>query len=205
MSAVHTLEVFSDYVCPWCYLGSHRLKKIKQAFIINVKLLHFPLHPETPLEGRELKDLFNCELEEIDNKNSHMRMLMKNEGLPFSDRTHTYNSRLAQEIGAWAETQNGGERIHDKFYEAYFVEGRNLADADVILNVVAKAGLNPEDARIVLEERQFKTAVDKDWSKSYQYGITGVPTFVIAGKGLVGAQSYESLVHLLNDVGTRKR
>ena len=204
MSGTPTLEVFTDYVCPWCYLGDNRLKKVKKAYDINVKLVHFPLHPETPPEGRSLQDLFNCGPKEIDNKNVHMRGLMGNEGLPYSNRTHTYNSRLAQEIGTWADTQDGGEGIHDKFFEAYFVEGCNLADTDVILNVVARAGLKPEDARIVLEERLFKRAVDEDWSKSHQYGITGVPTFNIAGKSLVGAQSVETLAHLMDEVGAKK-
>ena len=92
-----------------------------------------------------------------------------------------------------------------QFFEAYFVDCLNLADTDVILSVVAKAGLKPEDARIVLEDRQFKTAIDRDWSKSQQYGITCVPTFVIAGRGLVGAQSCENLAHLLDEVGIKKR
>ena len=88
--------------------------------------------------------------------------------------------------------------IHDKFFEAYFVEGRNLADKDVILAVVTSIGLNPDDARSVIEERRFKD-VDEDWGKSHQYGITGVPTFVIAGKRLVGAQSYEALAGLVEE------
>ena len=46
-------EVFTDYVCPWCYLGDARVKKIKKNFDVNVKLVHFPLHPETPKEGRQ--------------------------------------------------------------------------------------------------------------------------------------------------------
>ena len=203
-SELTTLEVFTDYVCPWCYLGDNRLRKVKQIYNIKTRLVHFPLHPETPTEGRELKDLFQCGPEQINAKNVHMQSLMEAEGLPFKHRTHTYNSRLAQEIGTWAETL-GGESIHDKFFEAYFVEGRNLADKDVILDVVTSIGLDPDDARSVIEERRFKKDVDEDWEKSHQYGITGVPTFVIAGKGLVGAQSYEALARLVEEAGAKKR
>ena len=196
-----TLEVFTDYVCPWCYLGDNRVKKIKQNFDVKIQIVHFPLHPETPAEGRTLQDLFGSGPEEIKAKNSHMKGLMDAEGLPYNERSHTYNSRLAQEIGTWAETQSGGSAIHDKFFEAYFVDRRNVGDVDVILDVVRSAGLDEQEARAVLEERRFESAVDADWQKSRSYGVTGVPTFVSDGRGLVGAQPYEALQQLMTEVG----
>ena len=89
------LEVFTDYVCPWCYLGDARVKKIKNNFDINIKLVHFPLHPETPQEGRTLLELFQSNPNDIKEKNIRMKGLMDQEELPYIDRTHTYNSRLA--------------------------------------------------------------------------------------------------------------
>jgi predicted DsbA family dithiol-disulfide isomerase len=205
-----TLEVFSDYVCPWCYLGDNRVKQLQDAYDVTIRRVHFPLHPETPAEGRTLQDMFGTGPEEIAQKNARMQGLMQAEGLPFKDRSHTYNSRLAQEVGTWAETQPGGEAIHDKFFEAYFVDRRNIGDVAVILDVVKAAGLDVEEARKVIEERTFKDAVDADWAKSHQYGVTGVPTFVVAGPdgqlhGLVGAQPYEGLEQLALAVGAKKR
>jgi predicted DsbA family dithiol-disulfide isomerase len=75
----------------------------------------------------------------------------------------------------------------------------------VLLDIVAKVGLPVEDARAVLTERRFKDAVDADWAKSRAYGVTGVPTFVAAQKGVVGAQPYEVLVELLEEAGARRR
>ena len=205
-----TLEVFSDYVCPWCYLGDNRVKQLMDTYDVTIKLVHFPLHPETPAEGRTLQDMFGTGPEEIAQKNARMQGLMKAEGLPFNDRSHTYNSRLAQEVGTWAATQPGGEAIHDKFFEAYFVDRRNIGDVDVILDIVKAAGLNVDEARKVIEERTFKDAVDADWAKSHQYGVTGVPTFVVAGPdgqlhGLVGAQPYEGLEQLAQAAGAQKK
>jgi predicted DsbA family dithiol-disulfide isomerase len=205
MSDPITLEVFSDYVCPWCYLGDNRVKKIKQNFDITIQLIHFPLHPDTPDEGRTLQDMFGCGPEEIEAKNTRMKGLMETEGLSYNDRSHTYNSRLAQEIGTWADTQAGGEAIHDKFYEAYFVNGRNVGDLYVIIDVVKSAGLDEQEARAVLDERRFKDAVDADWEKSHSYGVTGVPTFVCKGQGLVGAQPYEGLEQLMQEAGAERR
>lgn len=205
MSNPITLEVFSDYVCPWCYLGDNRVKKLKENYDINVKLIHFPLHPETPQKGRALMDLFSCGPEEIQIKNKRMHGLMKADGLPFKDRSHTYNSRLAQEVGSWADTQPGGEKIHDKFYEAYFVDRRNIGDADVILDVVKSVGLDETAAKAVIDDRSFKDAVDADWAKSHSYGVTGVPTFVSEGQGVVGAQPYEALVEFVTSLGAKPR
>ncbi len=205
MSEPVTLEVFTDYVCPWCYLGDNRVKQLKDNYNIQVKIVHFPLHPDTPAEGRTLQDMFGTGPEAIEAKNTQMRGLMEAEGLPYNDRSHTYNSRLAQEIGSWAETQPGGNAIHDKFFEAYFVEGRNVGDIEVIIDVVKSVGLDEQEARKVLEERRFKDAVDADWAKSHAYGVTGVPTFVAERQGLVGAQPYETLEMLMKEVGATPR
>ena len=63
-----TLEVFTDYVCPWCYLGDARVRKLKKNFDLNIKLVHFPLHPETPLEGRTLLELFRTSTDNVKEK-----------------------------------------------------------------------------------------------------------------------------------------
>jgi predicted DsbA family dithiol-disulfide isomerase len=199
------LEVFTDYVCPWCYLGDNRVKRLKREFDIEVKLVHFPLHPETPEEGKSLADLFGRGPDELKARHDQMQGLMEAEGLPYNQRSHTYNSRLAQEVGSWAETQPGGEAIHDKFFEAYFVDRRNVGDVEVIIDVVKAAGLDETEARAVIAERRFKSAVDEDWAKSRGYGVTGVPTFVSSGQGLVGAQPYEVLEQLMTAVGAERR
>jgi predicted DsbA family dithiol-disulfide isomerase len=171
-----------------------------------VKLVHFPLHPDTPMEGKSLADLF-AGRSEADLKARYLQMkgLMDAEGLPYGERTHTYNSRLAQELGTWAETKEGGAALHDALYRAYFVDRRNIGDVDVLLDIVGVVGLPVEEARQVLQTRSFKDAVDADWMKSHQYGVTGVPTFVAGRRGVVGAQPYETIAQLLAQVGAEAR
>jgi predicted DsbA family dithiol-disulfide isomerase len=128
---------------------------------------------------------------------TQMKARMDAEGLPYGERTMTYNSRLSQELGKWADTQPGGEAIHDALFRAYFVETRNIGDPAVLLEIADKLGLSSEGAREVLEKRTFKDAVDRDWALSRQLGVTGVPTFVAGGYGVVGAQPYETLERLV--------
>jgi predicted DsbA family dithiol-disulfide isomerase len=174
-----------------------RIEKLKAEHHVKVEWVHFPLHPETPAEGRSLADLFAGP--NVDPKALHaqMKARMDAEGLPYGERAMTYNSRLAQELGKWADAQPGGEAIHGALFRAYFVEARDISQPAVLLDIARQVGLSVDAAREVLEKRTFKDAVDADWKLSRQYGITGVPTFVVGRYGVVGAQPYEALVQLV--------
>ena len=182
-----------------------RTERLKQAYDIDAVLVHFPLHPETPPEGEEMAVRYAARGIDPEAMYDRMKKLMDAEGLPYGKRTHTYNSRLAQELGKWADTQKGGEAIHGALFRAYFVDARNIGDIEVLVDVARSVGLPPEEARAVLVERRFKDAVDADWAKSRQYGVTGVPTYVAGGYGVVGAQPYEVLVQLAEEAGAAKR
>ena len=182
-----------------------RIEKLKQVFDVDTVWVHFPLHPETPVEGRSMADLYAGRNVDPEAMYTRMKGLMDAEGLPYGRRTHSYNSRLAQELGKWADTQPGGEAIHDAFNKAYFVEARNIGDPDILVEIAQSVGLPGEEARAVLTERRFKDAVDADWAKSRAYGVTGVPTFVAARQGVVGAQPYEVIEQLLDRAGARRR
>lgn len=114
-------------------------------------------------------------------------------GVPFGDRSMTYNSRLAQELGLWAESLGKGHEFHDHAFRVYFVEGRNLARREVLLDMAGHVGLDRAEAEKVLDERRFREAVDRDWELSRGKGVTAVPTFFMGLDRLVGAQSYETL------------
>jgi len=183
-----------------------RIEKLKAEHGVKVEWVHFPLHPDTPAEGRSLADLFAARgrnVNDIEALQAQMKARMDAEGLPYGKRAMTYNSRLAQELGKWADTQAGGEAIHDALFRAYFVEGRDISQPAVLLDVAGQVGLSVDAAREVLEKRTFKDAVDADWKLSREYGITGVPTFVVGSQGVVGAQPYEALVELVRTGSAR--
>jgi predicted DsbA family dithiol-disulfide isomerase len=165
---------------------------------VKVEWVHFPLHPDTPTEGRPLADLFaGRSADQRRAMHAQMKARMDAEGLPYGERSMTYNSRLAQELGKWADTQPDGEAIHDALFRAYFVDARDISQPAVLLKIAREVGLSVDAAREVLEKRTFKDAVDADWKLSREYGITGVPTFVAGGHGVVGAQPYEALEQLV--------
>ena len=182
-----------------------RIEKLKRNFEIGVRWVYFPLHPDTPADGLPLKDLFAGRGLDLEAMHDRMKRLMDSEGLPYGRRTHTYNSRLAQELGKWADSQPGFEAIHDALYRAYFVHGRNIGDPEVLVEAAQSAGLPLSGTREVLSERIFKDAVDADWEKAHRSGITGVPSFVVGGHKLVGTHPYDALAERLRAAGARPR
>ena len=126
-------------------------------------------------------------------------------GLPFGKREKTFNSRLAQELGKFAEQQQRGDDFHNAVFRAYFADGLNIGLPATLAELGSSIGLNTAAVEEVLEKRLFKDAVDKDWTRSHQMGVTAVPTFMMNGMSLVGAQPYEKLAQMVENHGVKKR
>jgi len=152
-----------------------------------------------------LETLFAGRSIDIDKVMKRLQQVATEEGLPMGVRKYTYNSRLAQELGKWAEYKEKGQEFHHTIFDAYFARGKNIGRQDILVEVAQSVGLSGRDAREVLEKRSFKEAVDMDWIMAKSMGITAVPTFVIDKKGIVGAQPYEVLEKFLQDNDVPRR
>lgn len=154
------------------------------------------------MEGQPLTELFKGREERLLAFQEHMKQLMADEGLPWGERTMTYNSRLAQELGAWADTKPGGEALHNLLYRGYFVDNLNIADPATLTSLAEQAGLDASEAEHILTDRTFSDTVDRDWERARQLGINGVPTFVSNELCVVGCQPYEILMRFVNHLRT---
>ena len=175
-----------------------RVEKLRQKFDLEIVFRSFPLHPDTPPEGLTLEQLFAGRGIDIPAAQERLSQLITAEGLPYGKRTMTYNSRLAQELAKWAETQPNGDAIHTALFQAYFVNNVNLAQIDNLTLIAEQVGLSKTEAKQTLVERTFRDEVDSDWLRSRELGITGVPTFVLSNRMIVGAQPYEQLEAFVN-------
>jgi predicted DsbA family dithiol-disulfide isomerase len=182
-----------------------RIERIRETFDVEVKFTQFPLHPETPPEGMTLEQLFSGRSFDLEAAQARLTAMMAEQRLPYGERTHTYNSRLAQELAKWGELQPGGEAIHDALFRAYFVDGSNLAQLDKLVESAGSVGLSEEEASEVIETRSFSESVDGDWRRAAEFGVTSVPTFVMNRKGVVGAQPYDVLADLVSRAGAEPR
>ncbi len=142
---------------------------------------------------------------DLESVKARLLRVAREEGLPFGHRDKTYNSRLAQELGKWAESKGRGQAYHDAVFRAYFAEDRNIGKRSELLALAGSLSLPVEEARKVLEERSFKDLVDADWQRSHRMGVQAVPTFLLNGQLLVGAVPYEAMEKLLIDGRVSKR
>jgi len=163
------------------------------------------LRPDTPLEGLTLEKLFEGRGLDIHEVTARLRRVALEEGLPFGHRDRTYNSRLAQELGKWAESEGRGELFHKAAFHAYFGDGINIGLMSNLVNLAIQVGLSGEKAEEALKQRAFKDAVDSDWARSREWDIVAAPTFMIGTQRVVGAQPYEMLERFLVQNHVKRR
>jgi predicted DsbA family dithiol-disulfide isomerase len=174
-----------------------RTERLQREYEVDLRWTVFPLHPETPVEGIELTELFAGREEDIKIMQRRLLQLTQEEGLPLAERTRTYNSRWAQELGKWAETVGKGADFRNAVYKAFFVEGRNIALIDELVRIAETVGLSGDGARATLLSKSFAAAVDADWQRARGLGVTAVPTHLCGGKRVVGFGSYDDFVRLI--------
>ncbi len=178
---------------------------MRQVYDLEIRWTAFPLHPDTPQEGITLEELFAGRPINIEQVREHLARVAAELGLPFGRREKTYNSRLAQELGKLAEKQGFGEQFHMAAFKAYFADGLNIGLESTLVELGTSIGLPADHVRDALENRTYKEAVDQDWRRSYQMGVTAVPTFMMNGMSLVGAQPHEKLVQMMKAGGVKRR
>lgn len=174
-----------------------RTERLQQEYGVQLRWSAFPLHPDTPTEGMELAELFAGRETMIRDMQARLLQVAATEGLPLTERSRTYNSRLAQELGKWAEAQGHGNEFHHAVYRAFFVDGVNIALVDELVRIAAAVGLPADGSWTVLKERSCAAAVDADWQRAMDLRITAVPTHLCGGRRLTGFAAYEDFVLLI--------
>ena len=175
-----------------------RIDRLQTEYDIDIRWTAFPLNPAVPPEGYPLADYYASRNLDMTQRIGHMRQVADQLGLPFGKREKIYNSRLAQELGKWAEKNGRGEEFHRAVFKAYFAECKNIAEAPILETIGEQIGLDKAEIRKVITSRTFKTEVDEDWQRAHRLGIHAVPTFVLNESHLVGAQPYDKLKQFLD-------
>lgn len=193
------VEVWSDYVCPFCYIGKRELeraiKDLKLENEIEVEFKSYILDPTTPVDTEEpiyssLAKKYRTTEDEIKKMTQNVVNRAKEVGLQYDfDNMKNANTLASHLLVKWAEKQNKGEQLSEKLFQAYFIEGKHIGKKEILLNLVEEIGLNKEEAEVVLKNNTYKEEVDQDINEAAQLGVRGVPFFVINNKyGISGAQ-----------------
>lgn len=201
------VDVWSDVVCPWCYIGKRRLEeaiRLDEGEAVEVVYHSFQLAPELPadLDEPALEYLIRHKGVDEDRARAmqnHVTHVASTVGLEYHMETaRSANTHLAHQLIHFGAEHGSQAEIKERVFSAHFTEGRHIGSIDTLIEIAAEAGLDPEVARDALETGKYAEAVEQDRDLAARIGIQGVPFFVFEGKiGVSGAQSPEILIEAM--------
>ncbi|MDS0132181.1 DsbA family oxidoreductase [Amycolatopsis sp. CM201R] len=203
------VDIWSDLVCPWCYLGKRRFEQAVAEVGVDVEVVHhsFQLDPSFPRgtsrPTREvLAEKYGRTLEEADAMEAQMEERAAADGLEYHlDGVHMGNTVDGHRLVHFAAERGLADAVVDRFYAAHFTERRSLFDHDSLVSLAVEAGLDEAEARAVLESDAYEAEVASDGEQARALGASGVPFFVIDQRyGVAGAQSPEVFAQVLRQV-----
>jgi predicted DsbA family dithiol-disulfide isomerase len=194
------IEIWSDVVCPWCYIGKRRLEQaladFEHADEVEITWRSFQLNPEAPVgeaipTRQYLTDRFGPQAAQMTDR---VAAIAKEEGLDFDfERALTVNTFDAHRLLHLAAAEGVQDRAKERLLQAHFTEGADLSDPDTLVALLKEAGVSEDRARAVVENPdEYAKDVDADIEEARALGANGVPFFVIDRKyGISGAQPVE--------------
>jgi predicted DsbA family dithiol-disulfide isomerase len=184
-------EVFSDYICPFCFIGKRRAEKLAEELQIKPVWNGFEIHPETPPEGVPLSRFMPGI---ISNLEYRIRALAEEIGLEMTMPEKLSNSRLALLGGEFAREVGKLDEYHEAVFRAYFQQAKDIGDIDVLLEIATAVGLDQSSFQTSLEDGEHFPALRDSVKRAHSLGLSGVPAYVFGeGNIVVGAQPYDML------------
>lgn len=191
------LSVFSDYICPFCYIAHHRIQQLKQHYDLKINWCFVEIHPETPAEGMPTTEL-DYNDEQWQGIVGSLNAMIESDQLPFKhEHQFTTNSHKALLL-AEACKPLGSEvfyRIHNRLFEAFFVDMLNIGDINILRQLANECEIPEETIDSALSENsEFEKHLQLYLQYASNVKITGVPTTVIGSQALAGVSSVSTLL-----------
>jgi predicted DsbA family dithiol-disulfide isomerase len=204
------VEIWSDVVCPWCYLGKRRFEAALESFDhradVDVVYRSFELDPQAARDDTEpmidvLASKYGMSRQQAADAQRQMTERAAADGLKFHmDGLRRGNTRDAHRLLHLAKAVDLQAELTERLHRAYFTEQRSVFDHDRLLEIGVEAGLDRDDVRRVLDSVDYNDAVDTDEAMAASLGATGVPFFVIDRRyGISGAQPAGAIAQVLHD------
>lgn len=211
-----SVDVVSDVVCPWCYIGRRRLEKaiteLKGRVAVDVRWRPFQLDPTIPAGGSDRKAYMEMKFGGPDGAaraNEPVRQAGAEEGIPFDfDAIKVSPNTLdAHRVIRWASAAGLGvqDRLVGILFRMYFTQGRNIGDAAVLLEAAREAGMDAAVVEPLLKGGADRAEVRHEIETAQKMGVTGVPCFILDGRyAIMGAQPVTALVRTIDGLATQK-
>ena len=204
------ISYWSDFACPFCYIGEQRMKNLMKELNImdkfEFKLLAFELDPNAPRESKlniieDLAKKYHMPVEKAKQTVEHMNKLGKAEGIDFkNDTVRLSNTFKAHRLAKYVESKGNyenTEKIINILYDAYFTKNLLISDEKVLIDLGMKVGCTKEELEKLMNSDQYSKEVREDEENAYSEGVNGVPYFMINGEVINGAVSKEEMKDVL--------
>jgi len=205
------IEVWSDFVCPFCYIGKRRFDAALESFQernqINVTYKSYQLDPKTPAyHGQDylesLAEKFGS-AEQAKQMTEDIQKQAKTVGLEFDfNQAKPTNTLDAHRLNQLAKEEQVQEQLSDLLFQAHFVDGKDIGNKEVLLNIAQDVGLDKTKAKQLLEDPSiYHDDVKTDLQEATEFGISGVPYFIVNRKyAISGAQPVAAFTRALEQV-----
>lgn len=202
MDGSNRIVVFSDYACPWCFLGFSRLARLRAETGLEVGVIAYPLNTEAEPEGHDLEAYLASKgiaRQAVD----RLAQLFAAEGIDYPTQIsgrRVWNTQRAQEMAIWAAERLAPDPLFDlhmRLFSAYHLENRNLYDLELLCEMAEDHGLDADELSGALSSASYAEARRWQWTLARKSGVRGVPTFVSGSRMMVGAQESHALRQLL--------
>lgn len=207
------IDIFSDVICPWCFIGKKRLEKalaLRPLPDLQIHWRAFQLNPGMPAEGMDRQAYLAAKFGGPDSAQriyDTVGAAGRRSGVAFAfDKiTRTPNTMAAHRLVRFAERFGRQDAMVEALFQAYFLQGRNLSDLDALAEIAAVAGLDRAAVRGYLDSDEDTETVLAEDAYARKLGIGGVPCFIVDGRyALSGAQEPEAFLPVFDLVGTEK-
>lgn len=205
-----SIDVVSDVVCPWCYIGKRRLEnalsRLPENYEVDINFLPFELNPDTPKTGVDHKSYLANKFGGSDRYKQlteHVTNIASGEGLKFdySKQTVMPNTLDSHRLIQYAKKYRKQPEIKEALMKAYFEEGADLSKSENLVAIAEKVGLNGKEIKAFLSSDEGAVEVKHMEQMSQQRGVSGVPFYIINNKyGVSGAQPSDTFIEILNEV-----
>ncbi len=205
------IEIWSDIMCPFCYIGKRHLEKALESFsgreAVEIEWKSYQLDPTIPMTFEEpmgvyayLADRKGWSMEQSEQMHEHVVEMAASVGLEYNfDRAVVANSMFAHRVIQFAKETGLGDAIEEIFFSAYFTEGRDLASVEELVSLGEQAGLEAQDVRAAIASEEMAYRVSQDIQEGVNLGVRGVPFFVFDRKyGISGAEPIQVFIDTLN-------
>ncbi len=205
--SVLAVDVVSDVVCPWCYVGKRKLERALEALgaqepalAITVRWHPFELNPELPAEGIPRAAYLEAKFGRTAGVHDRVKAVGTSVGIDFAFEriARQPNTRAAHRLVAWAQQSGDAAPLVEALFRAYFVEGRSLSNPEELAVVAASAGLDRTAARELLAGDRMRAEVENEYREAQGAGIHAVPFFIFNGRTAVsGAHDPPTLLEAI--------